>query len=388
MNYKAPPTPAPPGGPGGFWHIQPVQVREDLIVTQMLSASLPWGSFMLTGLAGHVPGDPARTPAILLNYEWPLTWVRTATPLSKTDVEYLHAQRFRMDHFMATGRHAFRNLRVGDNPPDFLADTERGIVGVECTRLALQERLWAHGLFREVRRRIESVPPERFAALSGHMVYMWFNQANSVSSRPFPPSDEDAAVELVEALAEYKPDPAPLWRAAGTPAPPKAPIVPERTTSAGATFYSVPFVGSAPDTPLFQSAGFELGLAYSTQHDAATEWDRLHQRISDKDRAGNDWLLISVGAPDPHGMTYPSEDALADMLLLHLRPMQAPSHLKRVTVHRWSTGFALDLWPEVRPLFGPLYAGPAPALMPKPAPAAAAIQTRPNRRERRRHRPR
>ena len=87
-------------------------------------------------------------------------------------------------------------------------------------------------------------------------------------------------------------------------------------------------------------------------------------------------------------MTYPSEDALADMLLLHPRPMQAPSHLKRVTVHRWSTGFAFDLWPEVRPLFGPLYAGPAPASMLKPAPAAATIQAHPNRRERRRRRPR
>jgi len=86
----------------------------------------------------------------------------------------------------------------------------------------------------------------------------------------------------------------------------------------------------------------------------------------------------SVSAPPPDT----SAAATLDRLTWEATTEQL--RVRELTVRE----FAVDLWPEVRPLFGPLYAGLTPASMPKPPTPPAPIQTHPNRRERRQRRPR
>ena len=350
---------------GGFLHLLPMHLSQSLAAVAIHASVLPWGSPALYALSGHAPDDP--TAAVLeLAYEWPTRWLVSAEPVGQYDLEWLHVQRFRSDYMLATRQLPFVNVRAGGDPPDVLVDTPEGTLGLECTRLALQDRLGAYGLFQAVRQRIAQVPPEHFAYLHGHVVYLWFNDSDSALTKPFRASDEAAAVDLVQELAAYRPSTGDLW-ITGNALPDPAPRLPTQSTHAGARFYAVPFVNAVPDTVFSNYAGFELGLAFTTRHEAAAEWERLIDRIVGKDRPGSDWLLISAGAPDNRGFAHPGEEAVATLLLraqrvatLNLR------YIRRVTVHLWSTGEAFDIWPKQTLLFGPLYQGAAPAHRPFP----------------------
>jgi hypothetical protein len=74
---------------------------------------------------------------------------------------------------------------------------------------------------------------------------------------------------------------------------------------------------------------------------------RLEYRgsVAAKDTAGNDWVLISAGAPDKRGLSYPLEGVIAGVGLQGTFRL-TPTHIKRVTLHSWSTGEAWDLFPE------------------------------------------
>ncbi len=343
--------------PPGFLHMLPFHSHSSMTGTAVQVALLPWGSPAHLALVGR-DADKEDESILEIGYEWPINWLRNAEPLSPFDLEWLHVQRFRADYALALGSHAFWNLREGADPPDIFLDSPAGPLGMECTRLALPERQAAHGLFRAIRQRIARVAPEHFASLAGNVVYIWFEGGgNSGLARPFAKPDNEAAADLVQALAEYRPQPAALL-AHDLPDP--APQLPTYRTKAGATFYCVPMAGAVPDTPLFNFAGFEIGLAITTSHRASQEWKSLAHRIDKKDVEATDWLLISAGAPDNHGVTYPSEEALARFLLENPVALPKLKHLKRVTVHLWGSGTAVDIWPECAPVFGPLYEGAVP----------------------------
>lgn len=345
---------------GGFLHLFPMELQEGMTgVSIEATATLPWGSPSYMGMRGSDPGGDAM---LVIAYESPSSWLRTIDAIPQHEVEWMHVHRFRSDFMLATGLHPFHSVRQGDDPPDILVDNADGTLGLECTRLAMPARQPSHGLFRNVRARVASVAPEHFASLRGQVVYLWFNDDDSALSPPFRKGDDEAAQKLVEALVAYKPDPDKLW----VDAPGEMPTNPKpkfARTDAGAAFYCVPMVGAVPDSPLFATAGFELQFAYSTVHTLHDEWAHLSARIHSKDRPGSDWLLISVGAPDNRGVTYPGEEALARFLRDH--PIASDQlrlqHLKQVTLHLWSTGEAFDIWPQPQTLFGPLFDGALPA---------------------------
>ena len=170
----------------------------------------------------------------------------------------------------------FFDVSKGDDPPDAVLTTETGPVGVECTGMTIGARRGAHGLFRRIRQMIASQPPAAFAALSGHMVYMWFNDSDSVLTRPHRQNDEAAAHELVEALVSYRPQPENLWGPReGLGLPKQAPDLKMHKTTAGASFYCTPIVAAAPSTVMFTTAGFEVSFAFTTTHVAEVEWATL-----------------------------------------------------------------------------------------------------------------
>jgi hypothetical protein len=337
-----------------------------MVVEAISSVTLPWGAPSYMACLGHDPDGAVRRPRLDIGYEWPINWLRALEPLDDLALEWLHIQRFRTDHAIATGSHAFTQVGEGSDPPDAVVDIAGTKVGLECTRLTIPERLGVHGLFRTVRQRLATFDPENFAALAGHFVYMWFNDADSVLVRPYRKTDEQEALELIQALASYQPEPVAMWVPDGA-VPEQAPELPMHRTDAGASFYSIPFAFSCPDTVLFSYAGFELGCAYTTHHHADDELHRISAMIDKKDRPENDWLLISVGAPDKLGYIYPAEEPLAEFVLQHGVVDVSPRHLERVIMHFWSTGRAVELWPQRRELFGPLYTGVAVGSRPIPS---------------------
>lgn len=77
------------------------------------------------------------------------------------------------------------------------------------------------------------------------------------------------------------------------------------------TFYTVPLLGGAPASELFAMTGIAVGLAFQSDHTATDEWANLRQQIKRKDKAANDRLLITVGAPDQMGRCFAGEELLA-----------------------------------------------------------------------------
>lgn len=359
-------------GPGGYMHMLPVQVEQNVVTDAAVASMLPWQTPGLLALHGRADGGSGG-PFLAICYEWPISWLRTTEAIEQFDLEWFCLQRYRTDHALANGTIPFLDVAKGNDPPDAVITTSEGQLGVECTGLTIGARRGAHGLFRHIRRMIALQPPVVFAALSGHMVYMWFNESDSVLTRPYRQNDEAAAKELVEALAAYRPQPENFWRPEGSGIPRQAPDLKMHKTTAGASFYCTPIVTAAPSTVLFTTAGFEISFAFTTTHVAEQEWVALWKRVKVKDREGSDWLLISAGAPDQHGNLYPAEEALADLLLTNPTALEPLKNLKRVTIHSWGTGKAVDIWPELKPVFGPIYQGTTPSSQPLVMPSTDDI---------------
>jgi hypothetical protein len=345
---------------GGFLHLLPIYLKAGFTAESVTGPVLPWGTPSIMSIEGY-DADGRTRPLVYIGYEWPAQWVRPPEPIDQQNLEWLHVQRFRSDHVLATRQHPFVDVRPGDDPPDVVVtDLDGSMLGLECTRFTIESRLEAHGLFQAVRRRLGQANPAQFTALAGQVVYLWFNEDDSALAKPHRTTDEEAAAELVLALADYRPEPYRMWIDTSAPMPDPAPQLPLHMTDAGAAFYSVPMINAVPDSVLYSNFGFELGLAYTTSHAAEAEAEKLSRQVARKDRSGTDWLLISAGAPDNYGITYPSEELLADFVCRRGQLKVDPKHLTRITVHFWSSGRAVEAWPEQRELFGPLYEGSTP----------------------------
>lgn len=321
-----------------------------MTLTGVMCLLTPWQAPAFASLVGTT-AETSPKPALAVVHEWPLNWLRTIEPIPKFDRELLHLQRFSADHRLATGTHAFADLQAGSNPPDAVAQTDAGQIGVECTSLTLEGRRAVQGLFMELRRRVQADDPVVFAKMAGHVVYVWFDEIG----KPHKRSDTAALDALVQALAQYEPQTQQLWTTSES-FPQQAPMLPVAETSAGARFYAVPIVNSAPSSMLFASTGFEIGLAYTTLVTAEAAWAEVQRLVDDHDKPGVDLLLVTAGGPDANGDMFPGEEAVAEFLVKHPTALrQAPNHIKKIILHSWGTGRATMLYPNFSPLFGPLY---------------------------------
>jgi hypothetical protein len=346
-------------GEGGFMVLFPTVVSENMTITGMIAAMLPWNAPAFLGMVGTTAAD--GEPALTVTMEWPMIWLRTTEPLPKFNREWLFMRRFSSDQALATGIHAFAQVQPGSDPPDATVQTDDGALGVESTALTVEGRRGVHNLFLQLRRRLQEAEPVAFAKLAGHMVYVWFEESDVPAlGRPHKRSDTAALDALVKALAEYQPKTDGLWHPAG-PFPEQGPELPLADTSAGAKFYAVPVTNAAPSTMLFSVAGFELGLAYTTHVTAKSAWAELQRLVDSHDKPGVDLLLVTAGGPDARGNVFPAEEAIANFVIDHpLGFSRAPNHIGRVILHSWSTGKGTLLYPAVEPLFEPPYGGMTP----------------------------
>lgn len=339
----------------------PVYLPKGVVVEEFVSTMMPWHAPSFLGLKGRLSAD-SNERVLVVASEWPNSWLRTVQRLSQEEQESFHAYRFRTDHTLATGEVPFVGVSKGNDPPDIVATTKDGPIGIECMTFSLGQRRRAQGLFRNIRQMV-AANPDSFLHLAGSVVHMWFSDEDSVLTRPHSQNDRVSAEKLARALAQYRPNGEEMLRHRDE-IPEQAPDFGFVTTEAGATFYSVPMAGAAPVSGLFSLLGFELSMSFSTLHSEKEEWRSLQEKIKRKDKPGNDWILISSGAVDPVGELHPAEDVLADFLLQNPQPVGPLEHIKRVTIHMWSTGLAVDIWPERRVLFGPLYSGSVPVHQP------------------------
>lgn len=338
---------------GGYLHLLPTYLPAGMTCTAMSVAMLPWLSPAYGGIVGTTV---AGVPAVAVTFEWPVNWMRTTTPLSKFDREWLQLRRFSADQALAVGTHAFASVEPGNDPPDAVAKTDGGPIGVEATSLTLEDRRAVHGLFIDLRTRLLMQDPAMFAKLRGHIIYIWFTDPNGNElSRPHRRSDEGAMEALIAELASYEPQGHQMWVPSG-PLPNVAPAPPLTTTKAGAKFYAIPIVMAAPTSMLFTIAGFEIGLAFTTMLTLDAAWQEVQRLVDSHDKPGVDLLLITAGGPDQRGNMFPVEEALFDFLTTHpVGLAHEPTHIQRIVLHSWGTGCAHQISPTVTRLFGPLY---------------------------------
>jgi hypothetical protein len=344
---------------GGYMILLPLYVPQGMTFTHASFALLPWTSPSFSGFVGTTTASPPE-PVVAVTFEWPITWVRTIEEIPKPAREVLYVRRFSADQALATGIHAFSNVRPNLDPnkaPDTTVTTDQGELGVEVTCLTLNDRRQAHALFQLLRRRVLECEPALFAKLAGHVIYVWFEEPGGTPGLTLPlrKDDDEAVADLLQELASYTPQPGQMWVPSGPP-PEQVPQPHLATTPKGARFYASPLIANAPSTMLFTFCGFELGLAYTSILTAEAAWEEIGRLVRKHDQVGVDILLITTSAPDQHGLIFPAEEAVANFLLEQPSGLAVPpNYIKRVFLHSWATGRAAELYPDVKTMFGPIY---------------------------------
>jgi hypothetical protein len=325
--------------------------------------------------------NSAGQPVLILVNEAPVNCLRPSQPLDEPDkwqLEMLHLQRATVDARLGGGSDLFRAIEKGNDPPDATVHIGDQQFGWELTTFSIQSRRLAHDLFIRVRSKVAFQQRHRVGHLTGHIVYIWFGMADQSTGLPYRRNDDAAADQLVEALVNYQPDPTHYTVETQGAPPAQLPAGFDAVNAPGdVAFFCTPFINAVPTSPLFSLTGLELGLAYQSVHTARSEWEKLRAAINRKDRAGNNTLLISAGAPDRLGNQYPAEEALAQFLLDHPESVTA-EHLSRVILHFWSSGRAVSiLGDQPEALWPPIYQGLSPASQPFKAAASGSSEESP-----------
>ena len=99
------------GPSGGFLHLLPTFIPRGMQATAMTVSMSPWLAPAFSGVA-KTTTDTASA-ALAVTFEWPMNWLRTASPLPKFDREWLFARRYSCDQALATGQHAFADVQPG-----------------------------------------------------------------------------------------------------------------------------------------------------------------------------------------------------------------------------------------------------------------------------------
>jgi hypothetical protein len=323
----------------------PIFGRQGMVITELLfGAMLPWHSPTWFGARAHWADDPQGQMAVV-TFEWPVPHLAVmGDELSKDMIERLHLERYGTDCLFATGASPYQTLTQGGNPPDFTATMQDGsTVAVDATQLTASGRIAAQAQFERIRRAVLAEPRDKFAHLRGHMLYLWFPTDAGLG---LPHRADGAVIEIIEALCAYRPDTS--W----TDLPPIVEEMPARlgetdmqTTDSGCTFYAAKFLEAVPSTMFLQRTGFEMALAFQTEHKIDSAWTELARLVERHDKPEIQHLVVTVGGPNRRGLVYPSEEALMHLALATGLPELAPRHISSVVLHAWGSGQLIRVHP-------------------------------------------
>lgn len=340
-------------------HVFPARVDESMTIQgTVVFGPSPWG---VPGGMGMVGERSADTESLLtLIFESPQEQFYAVEPITKEASEQIQLERLRTDFLWRGMGLPFGAVERGPDPtkaPDFVVPLARQgqSLGIDVTRLSITERMTAQALFRRLRQAILSQPRHEFVKLTGSVVYLWFDE-NGFSS--LPPKQDDAVEALLAGLRGYEFDPELTIPDISEGMPEQMGDIGQDDSVKGAHFYAIPMSNGTPSSHFYLSTGFELGLAFQTTHDVASAWQSITRLVDSHDNPETQILIISVGAPDRRGLSYPSETALMSFALEQPAPAPIePNHVQEVLLHSWLDGAVNRVYPVIDCVAAPLYQG-------------------------------
>jgi hypothetical protein len=265
-------------------------------------------------------------------------------PLPKTVLERVHLERFRLDHLIRTASLPFCYVDRGPDPPDFLVDAESGNIGVDVSVLGLEERRHAFRLFDAFIDHIASFE-NGLQNLADTRVTLWFGYGEIVPPKR---SNQRIAFMLAEALGGVVLDRKRMEefedevKRNGMPSsfPDWYPVYNSPDGTGGFCVSLLP--AGTPVTGIRRRIGFECNLHFGIFIDTDDKEVEIRRLVVKHDKSCTDWLILSVGGPDADGYAYPDEDALYGLAQVAGVAISA-TYIRRVTLHRWSTGEFFEL---------------------------------------------
>lgn len=341
----------------------PMYVEQGIQMTSQLFGWLPWQAVSFAGAAGTLIDEP-DVRACIVGFEWPMQHFVTPGGISKSELERIHLERFRTDYSLMSGMLPFPEMQQTApnlDPPDFTFNFESRREGLDCVQLVLPSRRRINGAFRVVRDAVLRECRERLSHLIGHVIYMWFHEADRSTSPRLPPRSlaNEEIRKIVDALANYRIDPEaftfdPSEHPDGMPKQIDPAMINFSDDLPGLTFYAMPMSQCVPNTTFFNQTGFELGMAYSTTDAISTIIDELVEKLISHDRPSTQHVLVTVGGPDRFGFTYPAEGYFAQNAFDTMPTLPNLVHIRQVILHFWNSGTVATLLPEFgisQPLF-------------------------------------
>jgi hypothetical protein len=339
-----------PFGAGPVFSMVPMFANEGTTVQAFsIIGPSPWGVAGSIGLSGTRKDGVKQ---LTLAYEYPWELYHAPTPIPKEEEERLQLERFRTD-FVVRGTPLSWKVRPGNNPPDFIVEIDGKKGGLDVTRFSITERMRAQALFRKLREQMAAQPRDDFMHLTGSTVYIWFDK-DGFSSLPHRHKEDIDG--LIAALRNYEFDPLLSIKQAEEGITEQLGDI-GIDGAEGAHFVGVPMRGATPSSHFFLTMGFEVAMAYQTDHDATQAWDEIRRLIDRHDKPEIENLLITVGAPDRYGLAYPSEVGLMSFALETDAPELRPKHIQSILVHFWMDGTTFQLHPWIGSIGPPLYQG-------------------------------
>lgn len=271
-------------------------------------------------------------------FERPTLW-QHLTNAEKEERERVQVERFLRDYCQATGEDLATEYRRGGDPPDFVLvgpTTQR--LGLECTQLVYSDRILAWDASERLRSSLLSVDRNRFRHLRGSIVYMTIDSEDGL-----PPPGRQGTREVAAALQRFHP-------AANDFS--DLPATLEGTNIAQSFGRYSLTAAQPPDlvpTGFVRLMGFDLALAIQSDVLGSEAWERLIDRVREKDRAGSDAVLVSCGAPVVKGLSFPSDDLAAEAIALAATEESLPPtlHIEMVYLHTWDSERVVKLKPGV-----------------------------------------
>jgi hypothetical protein len=229
----------------------------------------------------------------------------------------------------------------GADPPDFIVNDNGNELGVELTSYTSAQRRQAHAEFRRVRADLLRVGPAKFEHLSGHLLYYWSHE----SLRPGSLVHRSDRSSIVDGLSVYRIAPPVL----GSPAEPFRQVLPDPHAGNAEPWRYLATRWEGPPSEFFKIMGFDIGLCIESAHTATGATKELARLISIHDKHGCDTLVVQVGAPDTAGMTYATDEVIAELAIGQLRTNGVVAkHISTVLIHFWRNGSFISV-PVRRP---------------------------------------
>jgi hypothetical protein len=217
-------------------------------------------------------------------------------------------------------------LAPGGDPPDRVLSVGDKTFGLELTAFTLEDLRGRLARVRLVERALSELllGGARWAHLSGRVVHI-----SDVES-PFSGNADEAAVEIAETLLEDK-------GFQGQDVDPEDGFpevwVSDRGFYGKVADFTVNVMAGPVGSPVEVVAASQANLLVSDVQEL------LASRIAEKDRAGNDILLMTTGLVDSAGYVCPADMWLFQMVVaLDLLTAVRADYLQQVVLHDWATG--------------------------------------------------